>query len=391
MRRAADLASNAARPRHAGDVPRNILLVITTSDVGGTESFLANLTLGLDRAHFAPTVCSLCPVGRAGERIAAGGLPVVSLDMSPTARPLELVSGVVRLARMLERLEIDLVQALLYRANMMAALSGRLARRPVAVVAGQRSLTPMTGRRAALGVRLTRRFAGATVAVSEAVKAEIVAGEGLDGDRVAVIGNGVDHRRFRPGDSTAARARLGLDSAAIVVGGVGRLAASKGFEHLIEAVAAAKGAPRIELALVGDGPRRQALESLARRLGIAGRVRFLGRRGDLERIYPAFDVFALSSLREGSPNVLFEAMSCGLAAVATDVGGVPEIVEHDVSALLVPPADRGALTAALERLAGRPSMRRRLGAQARARVEAELTIEKMIERHQTLYEQLLAV
>ncbi len=375
----------------AGGAPRNILLVITTSDFGGTESFLANLALGLDRTRFAPTVCSLCPLGRAGERIAAGGTPVLTLGMASGARPFELVSGVVALARMLDRLEIDLVQGLLYRANMMAALSGRLARRPVTVVAGQRSLTPMTGHRAALGVRWTRRLARATVAVSEAVKAEIVASEGLHSDRVAVIGNGVDHRRFRPGDSAAARARLGLDSASLLIGGVGRLAAAKGFEHLIEAIAAASGSRRIELVLVGDGPRRQALEALARRLGIADRVRFPGRLGDLERIYPAFDIFVLSSLREGSPNVLFEAMSCGLAAIATEVGGVPEIVEHEDSALLVPPADQGALTAAIRRLAKDPLLRNRLGARARARVEAELTIEKMVERHEALYEQLLRI
>ena len=141
-----------------------LLLVITTSDVGGAESFVANLASGLDRECFQPSVCSLCPVGQAGEGIAAAGVPVTSLGMSVTARPLELVTGIVRLARMLDALKIDLVQGLLYRANMMAAIAGRLARRRVVVVTGQRSLTPMTGRRAALGVRWTRRLAAATVA-----------------------------------------------------------------------------------------------------------------------------------------------------------------------------------------------------------------------------------
>ncbi len=375
-------------------LPIKVLLAITTSDVGGAESFVANLASGLDPARFQPAVCSLCPVGRAGERIAAAGVPVSSLGMSAAARPFELVSGIVRLARMLDAQEIDLVQGLLYRANMMAALAGRLARRPVVVVAGQRSLTPMTGRRAALGVRWTRRLTRATVANSSAVKAQIVAGEGLDPDRVTVIGNGVDHRRFRPGDRLSARRRLDVDPDVLLVGGVGRLSAAKGFEHLIEALAAAApamaaGGPRLELALVGDGPRRQALEASARRLGIGDRARFLGRREGLEGIYPAFDVFVLSSLREGSPNVLYEAMACGVASVATDVGGVAEIAEHNGSCLLIPPADAGAIAAAVERLAGDPSLRRRLGAAARARVEAELTIEKMVERHQALYERLL--
>ncbi len=249
--------------------------------------------------------------------------------------------------------------------------------------------------------RFTRRFTRATVANSEAVKAQIVAGEGLDPERVAVIGNGVDHRRFRPGDRRAARRRLGVDDGTLLVGSVGRLSAAKGFEHLLAAIAAAPAtAPdgsRVELALVGDGPRRQALEALARQLGIGDRVRFLGRREGLERIYPAFDVFVLSSLREGSPNVLYEAMACGVASVATDVGGVAEIVapkarqrNTGASCLVIPPADAGAIATALGRLAGDPSLRRRLGAAARERVEAELTIEKMIERHQALYQRLLA-
>lgn len=376
------------------DAPANVLLAITTSDVGGAESFVANLALGLERERLKPTVCSLCPVGRAGERIAEAGVPVTSLEMSASARPFELITGIVRLARLLDAHRIDLVQGLLYRANMMAALAGRLARRRVVVVTGQRSLTPMTGRRAALGVRMTRRLSQATVANSEAVKARIVAGEGLDPDLVTVIGNGVDHRRFRPGDRGEARRRLGIDSEVLLVGGVGRLSAAKGFEHLIAALAAASRgmvpeAPRVELALVGDGPLREDLEASAERSGAGDRVRFLGRREHLEQIYPAFDVFVLSSLREGSPNVLYEAMACGVASIATDVGGVAEIADDQRSCLLVPPGDPAAIATAIERLAADSPLRRRLGEAARARVEADLTIERMVERHAALYRRLL--
>ena len=160
----------------------------------------------------------------------------------------------------------------------------------------------------------------------------------------------------------AARRHLGLDRDSVLVGGVGRLTDAKGFEHLIEAVAGVIRAmpspgPRVELALVGDGPRCEALEALARRLEIGDRVHFLGRREALERIYPAFAFFVLSSLREGSPNVLYEAMACGVASVATDVGGVAEIVEHDRSCLVVPPAEVVALATAIERLAVDPPLR----------------------------------
>ena len=343
--------------------PKRVLFVITTSDVGGSESFLKLLAAGMDRRRFTPTVCSLCPAGRIGEQIAASGTPVMTLDMSPRARIGELIRGVTRLARMIAELEIDLVQSLLYRANMMSAVAGRLARRPVAVVAGQRSLTPMTGQQAALGVRWTRRLADHTVAVSQAVKAEMVLRESLDPGRVSVIGNAVDARRFRPSGASEARRSLGIDSTALLVGGVGRLTDAKGFEVLLEAAATVR-ARGVELAilLVGDGPSRGLLEDLARRLGIDDAVHFLGRRSDPERIYPAMDIFVLSSLREGSPNVLLEAMSCGIAAISTRVGGVPELIEDGVTGRLIPPGDAAALADALVQLAADSSQRHRLGA-----------------------------
>ena len=370
--------------------PRRVLLLITTSDVGGTESFLANLAAGLDRDRFEPTVCSLCPPGRIGEQIAATGTPVLSLDMSPQARIGELLAGSRRLARLIDQHQIDLVQSLLYRANMLAALAGRLARRHPTVVAGQRSLTPMTGRLAGLGVRWTRRLARHTVAVSSAVKDEIVGGERLDPRRVSVIGNAVDSERFRPGDCWDARRSLGLAADTFTIGGVGRLTTAKGFEHLLEAGAAAKsGGVRVTIVLVGDGPLRESLGELAQRLGISDQVQFLGRRGDLEHLYPALDAFVLSSVREGSPNVLLEAMACGLPVIATRVGGVPELVEHEHSALLIPPADPSALAATLERLANDPALREQLGKAARARIEAEYTLARMVKRHEQLWADLL--
>ena len=106
--------------------------------------------------------------------------------------------------------------------------------------------------------------------------------------------------------------------------------------------------------------------------------------------YRAADVFALSSRYEPFGMTAVEAMACGIASVATEVGGVPEIVEHGQSCLLVPPAEPEAITAALERLAGDSALRDRLGAAARAQVETELTIERMVVKHEALYKQFLS-
>jgi len=370
--------------------PRRLLFVITTTDYGGTENFLHRLLAGLDRERFAPVVCSLCPVGWVGERIAELGIPVESLEMSATARPLELASGVWRLARILRERRIELVQSLLYRANLLAALASRLARRRPRVVSGQRSLEPMKARAAAFAVRRTRRFAERVVAVSEAVKRELVESEGLEPERVVVIPNGIDAELFRPADGSAWRREWGIPDGALTIGAVGRLASAKGLGYLLEAMARLAGEGRdLRLVMVGSGPERERLEARARELGLGGRVIFSGFCSELETVYPAFDLYALPSLAEGSPNALLEALACGCPAVASAVGGVPEIVEDGHSGLLVPPADAAALARALEGLAADEGLRRRLGTAGRRRIEDRFTLERMIRTHEELYEALI--
>ena len=370
--------------------PRKILFVITTSEVGGTESFLARLVSRLDRTLFSPVVCSLCPVGGVGRGIADTGTPVISLEMSASARPWEMLRGSLRLADTLTRLRIDLVQALLYRANVMGALACRLSRRHPVMVAGQRSLTPMTGPSASLAQRLTRPWIRHTVAVSDAVKERLMADEGVPGDHITVIDNGVDTTVFRPSDAATARQALGLDFGGLLLGAVGRLTQVKGIPHLLAAVASLHGrGADIRLALVGDGPERAALEEQARSLGLGDRVHFLGLRRDLPEIFPAFDIFCLPSIREGSPQVLLEAMSAGRPVVATRAGGIPEVVEHGISGLLVDPGSDEQLTEALGRLVEDEALRANLGPAARQRVQDRFDLARGVRTHEDLYRSLL--
>jgi glycosyltransferase involved in cell wall biosynthesis len=380
-----------------------LLFVITTTDFGGTESYLEQLVAGLDRERFLPLVCSLCPPGRVAGRIAATGVTVETLGMAARPRPHQLLAGAFRLARLFERHGVRLVHSLLYRGNVVAAGACRLARRPPVLLWGQHSqIDTSESRWAATAARWARPRADRVVAVAEAVKEALVAAGRLPRDRVTVIANGVDVERYRPADpanpahpahpaiGAELRAALGLHAAGLVVGAAGRLAPEKGLTHLLAAAALtrARGLP-IQLLLAGDGPDRAALEGQAARLGLAGHVRFLGFQPRLEAVYPAFDVFALPSLEEASPLALLEAMSCGRAVVAAAVGGVPEILDGGRCGLLVPPADPEALAAALSRLATQPALRRDLGAAARARVLAAYDLQAMVRRHQQLYLSLL--
>ena len=374
-----------------GANPLRLLVVITTSDFGGTESFLERLVRGLDRSVIEPTVCSLCPPGRVGQRLQESGIPLFHLEMSPRARPLELIRGARRLAREIDRRQIDVVQGLLYRGNVVGAVASRLARRRPRMVAGQRSLTPMTGRSASLAARLTRGLTHRTVAVSTAVKDYLVAAEGAPAERIVVIGNGVDTAVFRPGDRFAARRALGIEAAddegEVILGAVGRLVPEKGLPFLFSALASLQGTGRrIRAVLVGDGPDREALAKQSRSLGLP--VDFLGVRRDLPELYPAFDIFCLPSLEEGSPQVLLEAMACGCACVACSVGGVPEVVTDPSLGMLAPPGDDEALERALRQLIDDPRARRALGLAAREHVVERFDLARGIRDHEQLYVEL---
>jgi glycosyltransferase involved in cell wall biosynthesis len=394
--RAETPASDGAGVLHPSGRPAPILFVITTTDFGGTENFLEQLVAGLDRERFAPLVCSLCPPGRAGQRIAGLGVPVETLGMASRPRPHQLLAGAWRLRRSFARHRVQLVHGLLYRANVVAALACRLARpRPVLVWGQHSQIATSEGWWAATAARWARPRADRIVAVAEAVKESLVVGERIPRDRIGVIANGVDAERFGGGAAVRAagqalRARLGFEPGAITVGAVGRLSPEKGVSFLIEAVALVRGRGLpLALALVGDGPERAALERQAERLGIAAHVRFLGFQRHLEAIYPAFDLFALPSLEEASPMALLEAMACGCAVAASAVGGVPEILDRGRCGLLVEPASAGALARALGQLATEPDLRRLLAAEARARILADFDLPAMIRRHQQLYLSLL--
>ncbi len=395
-----------------------LLFVITTSDFGGSESFLYRLVSRMDPERFDIEVCSLCPVGRTAEQIRELGIVVTSLNMHRRAKPAQMLTATFRLARLFRKSfggrGAHGVQSLLYRANVLAAAARRLTRLAPGsapfLVTGQRSLIP-TGRSLDFRAQqLTRDWADRVVAVSKAVKQELHQTESIADEKVVVIQNGIDLEHFSPpapGERSAARAAWGPaseypasdDSAsdnpasgnpasedAFVIGAVGRFHGPKGLDVLIRAFAKARQTrEHMWLVLAGDGPDDAALRALVDSLGLQDAVRFLGFQKDPRPLYPGFDLYVLPSLKEGSPNALLEAMGRGCACVASNVGGVPEAIIDGESGCLVPPSDPDALARVLLELADDPDRRRRLADAARERVESHFDLEQMIRAHEELY------
>ena len=171
---------------------------------------------------------------------------------------------------------------------------------------------------------------------------------------------------------------------------VGRLAEQKRVDVLLEAFARLAGRrPDVALRLAGDGPERAALERRAARLGLAGRVEWLGARDDVPALLAEATVLALPSSGEGVPNVALEAMAAGVPVVATDIPGTRDVVADGAEGLLVPAGDAPALAGALERVLGDPALRERLGQAGRARAEGDLDLARVAAEHVALFEGLL--
>ncbi|MFB7475986.1 glycosyltransferase [Kitasatospora sp. NPDC056184] len=219
---------------------------------------------------------------------------------------------------------------------------------------------------------LTYRRNDAVIAVSHAVARSIPPGRRRPGEWVTVVHHGPDLAGAPEGPAAraAARAELGLPEHAFVVGTVGNLTPKKDQATLLAAHAALLGRrPDARLLLVGAGPLDARLRARAAELGVADSVVFAGSRADVPALLPALDVFTLSSRQEGLPVALMEAMTSGLPAVVTRVGGMPEVLDDGEQGFLVPPGDPAALAGAFDRLAGDPDLRARLAAAARERAE----------------------
>ena len=214
---------------------------------------------------------------------------------------------------------------------------------------------------------------------------------GVAEERCFLIENAVDVVEFaRTQSPENARRRLGEDPGRLVIGAVGRLQAEKGFDVLIRAAdrLLARGHD-FDVWIVGEGDQHETLQALIDALGRGDRFRLLGYRADPIDVYQAMDIFALSSLREGLPNVVLEAMALEIPLAATRIAGIPRLIEHDMNGLIVEPGSVDSLEVALARLLADPELRARLGRAARASVEERYSFDSRMSKIRRVFDDLL--
>jgi len=292
-------------------------------------------------------------------------------------------TAVKEIRRCIDVHDIGLLHSHGYKADLYGYFAGRNMRLPLIATSHFWTRRTMALRIYALVDQFVLRQFDHVVAVSDEIAREVLSG-GVSSKIVSVIDNGIDLAALRtPSASVRAELRAGAKR---IVGAVGRLVSQKGFNYLLQAIPSVlERFPETVFLVVGEGPKRAQLEALASELKITNSVRFIGVRNDMPSVYSSFDLFVLSSVCEGMPLALIEAMAAGRPVVATRVAAVPKLVIEGLTGRLVEPRDAAALCGAICELLGNPATCERLGQAARARIEKQFSSELMAERYFRLY------
>jgi len=364
-----------------------ILFIDHATALGGAERSLLLLMRYLNRQRYMPLLaCNEGPLAEAARRMGIRVYPVPMPRLRGTFAALpRLLKGTSVLLRIIHQEGVDIVHSNVMRASFYAALAAYLSRRPL--VWHVRDIHTERWY-----LRLMCCTADAVIAISEAVAASIPCE-----DKTRVIYNGLDLADFSPiPDGRSFRTEWGISLEVPLIGVVGRLQPWKG-QHLFLRAAAqvTKRYPAVCFLVVGgaifgdESGYRQRLENLVDELNLRGKVIFAGQREDLLRVLGAMDILVHCSRAEPFGRVLIEGMAAGLPIVAFADGGVPEIVIHGETGLLVPPGDVGALARGISELLADPQRRRQMGAAGRERVARCFDIRQTTREVERVYDALL--
>ena len=356
--------------------------------VGGAEVLAAELARRLSDKYRFVFAC-LDELGPIGEQLRGEGFTVEVFRRRPGID----LKCMKRLWQWWRQQRVELVHAHQYTPFFYAAAARAWrAWPPILFTEHGRFFPDYPRRKRMLFNRVMLRRGDRVVAVGQAVRSALVRNEGIPQRRIEVIYNGIDVAAFasRPADAAEVRCELGLDGGDVVVIQVARLDYLKDHPTALRAIhQASSQCDRVRLLVVGDGPERPRIETEIARLGIANHVRMLGLRQDVLRLLWASDIFLLSSISEGIPVTIIEAMAAGLPVVATTVGGVPELVLDGQTGLLAPAGDYQRLGDSIVRLAQAPQLRAEMGSAGRRRACEMFSQEKMHGAYLSCYEEML--
>jgi glycosyltransferase involved in cell wall biosynthesis len=360
-------------------VKRLRVLQVVRPVQGGMRRHVLDLLEGLLEDGHEVTVA--CPRDGGLYEVLHGVVPVVEVELSDGVKPMADARAIVQLQRLLQRGRFDVVHLHGAKAGYVGRMAVRLlSRRPGVVYTVHNQVLPQRPVLKRVMQVLERRLAAdvdRVITVSHALGREVHGGHRVPAERLVTIHNGVETPP--PLSREQARAVLCCEGERLVIGAIGRMVPEKGFDVLIEAFLQLLGrGVDAELVLMGDGPCLSEYQALAGKAGLS-RMRFLGEVPQAGRLLQGVDVLVQPSRAEGLGLVPIEAMLAGRPVIASDVGGLPEVVTHGETGLLVPPGDVAALVEGLALLADRADLRVRMGEAGRERARRCFSRQAMVE------------
>jgi glycosyltransferase involved in cell wall biosynthesis len=364
------------------DRPLRVMLVLTRLNVGGPSVHVVQLARRLRERGTQVTVVA----GREGDEEgnmlawaeALGIRPIIIEPLVRAIHPFRDAAALCALVRLMRRERPDVVHTHMAKAGTLGRLAAGWVRRPRTVhtyhgTVFEHYFSPPKARFFLAAERALARRTGTLIALSPALKEDLVRLRIGRPGQIEVIPLGVEVEPFAEAEGRAFRRELGIEEAVPLVGIVGRLTAVKNHELFLRAAVLVGAArPDVRFAVVGDGERRGELERAAAGLGLGGRIDFTGWRSDMPGVYAGLDVLALTSLNEGTPMTVLEAMAAGKPVVAVDVGGMADILDDGMTGYLVKKDAAGgadsALAARLLELLGDKPRAEEMGRAGRARI-----------------------
>jgi len=365
---------------------RNILYLTLNSSIGGTEIMILTLSKNLNREKYNPVICSLVGDGTLIREASNCGITAYDLKMRG---PFD-VTIIFKLLRLINKERIHIMHTYLYHTNILGRVMGWVTRVPV-IISTQRSTDPWRKWYHRALDRITARLCDVIISNSIAGKERLIKKEKIKEDKIIIINNGIE--KAFPCDMPMLhrlKEQCGILADSPVIGTVSNLKPAKGLRYLLQAFKyISEKNNKAKLVIVGYGELYNELEQYAEDLGVLHNVRFTGFQSNAIDYISFFDVFVISSLWEGTPVSLLEAMSLGKPVVATDVGGVAEVVKSGEDGVLVKPRNARLLADTIIEIMSNKTMRKELGENAARKIEQKFNTVDMVKNTEVLYESII--
>jgi glycosyltransferase involved in cell wall biosynthesis len=367
--------------------PWPILLTVRMLDQGGCERDLARLAANIDRSLFTPHVGCFFREGVRLPDLKEAGIPVVEFPLRGLKSWQSISNTVTSFLTYAREHDIRLIHTYDGPSTMFLIPLARMARIPV-LVSSQLSLRELNTRREQRFLRFSDRLVRRVVVNSKAVLDDLAIHYDVPRSKLALVYNGIDTTVFHPGPKFRPP---GIHDAPLVIGSIAALREEKQLHLLIEAFARIRHLrPGVKLLMVGSGADENRLRNRADERSLADDVVWIPAQTDVAEWMRAIDIFVLPSRSESFPNGLLEAMASGCCPVGSDVGGIPELIEHDKSGLLFSSGDSEALAQRLEVLLTNADLRSEFARRAADRAATQFTVERFVANTTNLYTSLLS-